>query len=98
MIIEVILIISAIVVIGLYLIRFAHFGKKLKLIFFGGILIFIVISSGIALSRRGIALDSFEGYMDAASIYLNWLAEFGKDSIKFTGNAIKSIVRVFELK
>jgi hypothetical protein len=91
MILGLILAIIGLVIIGLLFIRIKHFGKKIRLIILAALLVFLIISVNSTIRSGDTKLDSFGGYLNMVSSYLGWLVDFGKDSIKFTGNIIKNL-------
>lgn len=95
MLIETILIIIILVIAGFCFIKVNSISRKIKLVFVSGILIFLIVTISSIININNIQLNSIEGYIKLSSVYLQWLADFGKDSIRLTGNAIKSISSMF---
>jgi len=96
MLIEIILITLVVVIIGSYFIRVSHIGKKIKLILIACFFIFLIVTISSIINQNDIQLNSLNGYIQLSSLYLQWLDDFGKQSVQFTGNAVKSIADMFK--
>ena len=83
-------------IIGAFIIKLSHLSKKIKLFLFLGILLLVYLSFLGIINNNNINLNSFEGYTQAVSIYLESITNsfkslnsIGSNSIKFVGNVIK---------
>ncbi len=65
------------------------FGKSWT-IFIGSTIFFVVLTFGYVITRPGIDLTSFDGFVHASEVYFVWLGSLFDNAAKVTGYAVNT--------
>jgi hypothetical protein len=85
------IILGALLVIGLFIIRVSHAGKRIKLVAILLIIVLIYASATTVVSKNDIKLNSLGGYGKAISLYLGWMVDTSSNLWKVSGDVIKTV-------
>ena len=78
-----------VILIGLVLIKFTDVKHRIKFYLVTIILTFGILSTGYVYLTNDIQLNSFEGWLSAGKLYLNFITAFGDNLIKISGYAVQ---------
>ncbi len=84
-----IFILGAVILIGIALIKFTDVKHRIKFYLVTILLMFGILSTGYVYLTNDVQLGSFEGWLSAGKLYLNFISAFGENIVKISGYAVQ---------